>query len=158
MAAILITGMSGTGKSTVMAILRRRGHAVAETDEAGWCVPQDGNWNSEDSTWIWDESRIEHLLDDHDSTHLFVDGCRENQARFYHRFSHVVVLAASLEVMLSRVQYRTNNSYGSTARQREQIVQDKLAFEPMLLRGADLVIDTTTAPAETIADQLEALL
>ena len=36
-AIVLVTGMSGTGKSTVLAELARRGHAVVDTDERGWC-------------------------------------------------------------------------------------------------------------------------
>jgi len=35
-----VTGMSGAGKSTVLAELARRGHAVVETDEGGWCVEE----------------------------------------------------------------------------------------------------------------------
>jgi len=33
---VLVTGMSGTGKSTVLAELARRGFQVVETDDAPW--------------------------------------------------------------------------------------------------------------------------
>jgi dephospho-CoA kinase len=33
---ILVTGMSGTGKSTALAELRRHGFEVVDTDEPGW--------------------------------------------------------------------------------------------------------------------------
>src|SRR4051794_7170333 len=36
MARILVTGMSGTGKSSVLAELGRRGYRVVDTDDAGW--------------------------------------------------------------------------------------------------------------------------
>jgi dephospho-CoA kinase len=36
MAVILVTGMSGAGKSTALAQLARRGHLVVDTDEGDW--------------------------------------------------------------------------------------------------------------------------
>ncbi|HTZ43323.1 MAG TPA: hypothetical protein VMB79_05620 [Jatrophihabitans sp.] len=33
---VLLTGMSGTGKSTVLGELGRRGHRVVDTDYGGW--------------------------------------------------------------------------------------------------------------------------
>ncbi|TFV51714.1 shikimate kinase [Blastococcus sp. TF02A-35] len=36
MAVVLVTGMSGAGKSTVLAELARLGHRVVDTDDGGW--------------------------------------------------------------------------------------------------------------------------
>jgi predicted ATPase len=36
MRAILVTGMSGTGKSTALQELRQRGFEAVDTDEPGW--------------------------------------------------------------------------------------------------------------------------
>lgn len=36
MAVVLVTGMSGTGKSTALAELERRGYDVVETDGDEW--------------------------------------------------------------------------------------------------------------------------
>ena len=158
MTTVFVTGMSGTGKSTVMAILRRRGYFIAETDEPGWCVSHSGDWSDSDTEWIWGEHRISTLLDEHASTHLFVNGCRPNQGRFYDRFDHIVVFTAPIEVMLDRVTHRTTNPFGRSADERDKIAQDKLEFEPLLIRGADLVIDTSTIHSDAIADRLESLL
>jgi len=35
---VLVTGMSGTGKSSVLAEFARRGHRVVDTDGSGWIV------------------------------------------------------------------------------------------------------------------------
>lgn len=129
-----------------------------ETDEPGFCMPEDGDWSSPDQTWIWNEDRMARLLDDHKRNHLFVGGCRSNQGNFYDRFDHIVALTAPLNVMLDRVERRSNNPFGSSESDRQQITQDKLEFEPMILRGADIVIDTSATSPEDIADQLEALL
>jgi hypothetical protein len=51
MARVLVTGMSGTGKTTVLAELRRRGRLTVDTDDDGWVLP-DGR----------DRSRMDRLL------------------------------------------------------------------------------------------------
>ena len=38
MRRILVTGMSGTGKSSALAELARRGFRTVDTDEPGWTV------------------------------------------------------------------------------------------------------------------------
>jgi predicted ATPase len=38
MTRVLLTGMSGAGKSTVLAELAGRGHQVVDTDYGGWTV------------------------------------------------------------------------------------------------------------------------
>lgn len=60
--------------------------------------------------------------------------------------------------MLKRFKTRTTNPYGSSNVQRQQIAADKEAIEPMLVSGADLVIDTATTSPEATADRLESLL
>ena len=42
MASILVTGMSGTGKSTVLAELARRGFETVDTDDGDWITTVDG--------------------------------------------------------------------------------------------------------------------
>jgi predicted ATPase len=37
-ARVLITGMSGTGRTTVLEELRRRGHRTLDTDYDGWVL------------------------------------------------------------------------------------------------------------------------
>jgi len=37
MSRVLVTGMSGTGKSSALAELARRGYRVVDTDDPGWC-------------------------------------------------------------------------------------------------------------------------
>ena len=37
MSRVLVTGMSGTGKSSALAELGRSGYRVVDTDDPGWC-------------------------------------------------------------------------------------------------------------------------
>lgn len=54
-ARVLITGMSGAGKSTVLGRLAERGHLTVDTDYDDWTLP--------DATW--DEPRMAALLAGH---------------------------------------------------------------------------------------------
>ena len=100
MARVLVTGMSGTGKTTVLDELRRRGHLTVDTDHDGR-EPPDSTWN---------ERRMDELLAANPD--VVVSGTVENQGRFHDRFEHVVLLSAPLHVLVERVSRRSNDPYG----------------------------------------------
>ncbi|MEV4282656.1 AAA family ATPase [Actinoplanes xinjiangensis] len=143
MARVLVTGMSGAGKSTVLDELRRRGLPAVDTDYDGWELP-DGTW---------DEPRMDGLLASHDV--LVVSGTVENQGRFYDRFHHVVLLSAPVEVLLERVADRAN-PYGRTPEQRAAIVEYTRTVEPLLRRGATVELDGRRAVSD-LADAVQRL-
>ena len=145
MPRILLTGMSGAGKSTVLGELRRRGHLTVDTDYGGW-VLADG---------IWDEPRMTSLLRRHPE--LIVSGTVENQGRFYGSFDYIVLLHAPLEVLLDRISKRTDNPYGKTAAQRADIARYTDEVVPLLRRSATVELDAQR-PIGELADALEVLL
>lgn len=67
MARVLVTGMSGAGKTTVLDELQCRGHLTVDTDYDGWELP-DGTW---------DEPRMTRLLAAHHD--VIVSGTVSNQ-------------------------------------------------------------------------------
>ncbi|TDO49690.1 shikimate kinase [Kribbella sp. VKM Ac-2571] len=129
MTRILITGMSGTGKTTLLDELARRGHHTVDTDYDGWTQP-DGTWH---------EQRMSDLLAGHSD--VIVSGTVENQGKFYNRFEHVVLLTAPLGVLIERVTRRTNNPYGRTPEQQAEIAYYAQSVEPLLRAGATLELD-----------------
>jgi dephospho-CoA kinase len=153
MTIVLVTGMSGTGKSTVLAELHRRGHQVVDTDDGDWSFtapdPQTGLPEQ-----LWREDRIEALLAEHREGTLYVQGCVSNQGGFYKYFDAVVVLTAPVEVILERIATRTTNPFGKSADERTRIRRDVETVEPLLRASATAEIDAT-APVEAIADELE---
>ena len=151
-AAVWLTGMSGTGKSTVLDELARRGHGVLDTDDPGWIVQTETPDGPEP---LWDLERVRARLDEHRSNWLFVAGCVANQGALYDRFDKVVLLSAPVDVLLARVAQRAN-PFGSTAEDRTKIASDLAAFEPVLRASADHEI-VTTAPISVIVSQVEKL-
>jgi RNase adaptor protein for sRNA GlmZ degradation len=147
---VLVTGMSGTGKSTALAELRHRGHRVIDTDDPGWIVETHTASGPEP---VWDLEQITALIDGHHTGWLFIAGCVANQGMVYDRFDAVVLLSAPVEVILDRVATRLN-PFGSTAEDRTKIANDLAAFEPVLPAGADSEI-VTTAPVLEVVTALE---
>src|SRR5437763_6252520 len=56
---VQVTGMSGTGKSTVLAELRHHGHSVIDTDDPGWIVETHTASGPEP---VWDVEQITALI------------------------------------------------------------------------------------------------
>jgi len=153
-ARVLVTGMSGTGKSSVLRVLAQRGHRVVDTDTDEW-----SEWTVDDEgepDWIWREDAIAGLLAGHDGGHLFVAGCRTNQGRFYDRFDAVVLLSAPAETLLARIDDRSDNPYGKRDEEREAVLRHLEQVEPLLRATATAELDAT-APLDVLADRLEQL-
>jgi dephospho-CoA kinase len=148
MPVVLVTGMSGTGKSAALAELARRGHQVVDTDEGGYSDEVRSSDGGREQ--LWREQRIEALLDGHDKGVLFVSGCVANQGRFYPRFDAVVLLTAPAEVILERVAARTTNDFGKSDEERRRILGDQARVEPLLRQGATTELDTRAPLAEVV--------
>jgi dephospho-CoA kinase len=154
MATILITGMSGTGKSTALAGLARRGYRVVDTDDDTWSEAvtlPDGT-----PDWVWREDAIRELLDEPRDGTLYIAGCKSNQGVFYPQFDQIVLLSAPADVLLARIDARDNNPYGKRPEERDLILRHLAEVEPILRATATVEIDAS-APIATVVEQLEAL-
>jgi dephospho-CoA kinase len=150
MSRVLVTGMSGTGKSSALAELARRGYRVVDTDDPGW-----SEWveSSDDGRRerLWDEARMTELLRSDDDPTLFVQGCVRNQSEFYDRFDAVVLLSAPTEVILDRLAQRTTNDYGKSVVERDMILDDLAKVEPLLRASCTHELDVRLPLAEVVA-------
>jgi diadenosine tetraphosphate (Ap4A) HIT family hydrolase/shikimate kinase len=140
---VLLTGMSGVGKSALVAELRRRGESAYDADDHGFSELR------EDGRWGWRVDRVADLLDT-DGV-VFFAGCSDEQAEL--RFDYRVLLTAPREVIVQRLRTRTSNPYGREGAELAQVLADLDEVEPRLRRSADLVL-TTTAPVAEVVDVL----
>jgi len=154
MAKVLVTGMSGTGKSACLEVLRSRGYTAVDTDTDEWSVWSKQSDGSPD--WIWREDAISSLLDEYQQGQLFVAGCKTNQGKFYPRFDHVVLLSAPAEIILERVTNRSTNPYGKSDDEKREILRYLSEVEPRLRVSATMEIDATI-PLIDVVDQLQRL-
>ena len=161
MKRVLLTGMSGTGKSSVLAELRARGFKTVDTDYGGWTEQVEVAANAGHAPameWLWREDLMARLLSTEDADVLFVSGAARNQSKFYPRFDHVVLLTAPVPVMIERLASRTNNPYGRDPAELAEVLGFKQTVEPALRRAADLEIDTSIPLDEVVEKILDRVL
>jgi hypothetical protein len=142
---VLLTGMSGTGKSALVHELRRRGYLAYDADDDGFSEPR------ADGRWGWRADRVADLLAQDTQRLLFFAGCSEEQIEL--PFDYRVLLTAPKSVLVDRLRTRTGNAYGRGGVELSQVLSDLAEVEPLLRRSADLVL-TTTAPLPDVADRL----
>jgi dephospho-CoA kinase len=143
MAIVFITGMSGTGKSTVLVELGRRGFQVVDTDDGDWTLDDVDDEGIPDRRWH--RERMAELLRSRSDGHLFISGCVSNQGDFYGEFDAVVLLSCPEAVMMQRLTERSTNPYGKSDAERQLILEHLATVEPLLRRRATLEIDTQSS-------------
>jgi adenylate kinase family enzyme len=148
MSAVQITGCSGAGKTTIAAVLVRRGLVAIDADDdpllarsvdaAGNVVEEpeepeepDFAWLSQHS-WAWNPARLDELIRAAAPVTLYVCGGADNELELADRFTQVFLLEIDEPTMLARVDARQDNDWGRIGDTREYLrrrlpeLQDRL--------------------------------
>jgi len=134
MSAIQITGCSGAGKTTIAAVLARRGLASIDADDdpllarsvdrSGAVVEEleepDFAWLARHS-WAWNPARLDELIRAAAPATLYVCGGAANELQLADRFTHVFLLEIDEPTMLARINARQNNDWGRIGDTREYL-------------------------------------
>jgi dephospho-CoA kinase len=159
MKRILLTGVSGTGKSTAIGALADRGYKAVDLDcdEFSEWAAVDGASDAAgspvepDRDWVWRADRVQALLAIEDADVLFLGGCAANMRAFLPQFDEIVLLSAPADVIVERLGSRTNNPYGKRPGEVARVLDLKREVEPLLRRAAGHEIDTSAALGDVVA-------
>jgi shikimate kinase len=162
MKRILLTGMSGTGKSAVIRELAAREYKAvdADGDEFSQWVEAEGSASAEvapvdgNRDWVWREDRMQDLLSTEDTDVLFVSGCAENMPKFFPQFDLIVLLSAPASIIVARLRTRTTNQYGKRPDEVARVLSLVKSVEPRLRRAAGYEIDTSASLEEVVVTLL----
>lgn len=166
MKKIYITGVSGTGKTTVAKELEKRGLYAISIDEVenlcAWVNKKTGEKDGGKNTvlngefvdthdWICDIEYLKKLLDT-DVNIAFVLGMAGNQEEFLHLFDKTLLLQCSPETFCKRIESRTDNDFGKDKQIQQQILDRYQPYaEEMLSKGA-IPIDTEKGINEVVEE------
>jgi shikimate kinase len=159
---VLITGMSGTGKSSVIRELAARGHRAHDLDTPEWSQwidadPSDALTPAEGKDWVWREDRVRRLLSTPEDGTLFISGCAENMKWFFPLIDTVILLSAPIETIMERLMARSTGSYGNAAEERRKVSELISTIEPLLRKSAHHEIDTRGPVPATVDDILRVM-
>jgi shikimate kinase len=160
---VLITGMSGAGKSSVVAELAARGHEAHDLDTPEWsewieAPPGDGLTPQPGADWVWREERVRELLSRPREAPVFIAGTAENMGRMLDLIDEVVLLTAPNDTLMQRLADRPAGRYGSSEDDRRNARALNAVVEPRLRSLAGHEIDTRRAAGATAEAVLDAVL
>lgn len=161
----LITGVAGTGKSTLAKELRRRGYAAYDTEEGfsyyvdkrtgeRCAYPKEPSpeWY-ENHERVFDEKVLMNLFKKHADEPLFIASITANQAKYYDHFDKIFLLSAPDEVITHRLGTRTNNYFGRHPLDLARVIGRHQQFDDELRALGATPIDSTQ-PIEQVAAEI----
>ena len=167
-----ITGITGTGKSTLGNEFRKLGYEVYDIDtveglchwkhketgiEAKYDTGVGKEW-LEAHDWVCDEQKLKELLNKNLNQDIIVVGIAYNQAEFIHSFEKVFLLYCSPEVFISRINTRNDgNNFGKDESEQEQIKSWYEDFETGMKNLGAIPVNTERNLDEIIGE-IRALL
>src|SRR5579875_873814 len=154
MSAILITGCSGAGKSTIATVLTRRGLAVIDSDNdpllarmvdaAGNVVEEpaepDLAWLSRHN-WSWDPNRLDAVISAAAPATLYICGGAANELELADRFTQIFLLEIDEPTMLARIDARADNDWGRVGDTREHLCRFLPGYQARLRACGAIPID-----------------
>lgn len=166
MGAVMITGMSGAGKSALARLLAARGARAVDADDdplLAWWVDEDGVAVTEAGTdaawlarhrWEWNPDRLDAVIAAAGAQTLFVCGSTANDMELWDRFARVYLLVVDEPTMLARLDDpRRDNDFGRSPDERALLREWLPGFHAACLARGAVPVDASL-PLERVADAI----
>lgn len=162
--SILITAVSGTGKSTVCKALQVMGYDAIDiesidglyelvNEKTGEVVPGNLEQISEGVDWNCNKPRLEKLVESQISELTFYCGGMSNTFDVFDVFDVVIMLTISDEATIKRLSTRQTGEFGSTKVNRDWVLSWKHSFEKRLLDAGAVPVN-----AEGVSQEVARLI
>jgi adenylate kinase family enzyme len=170
MSAVQITGCSGAGKSTIAAVLARRGLAAIDADDdpllarsvdavgnvvEEWEEPEapDFAWLARHS-WAWNPARLDELIRAAAPAAVYVCGGADNELELADRFTQVFLLEIDEPTMLARLDARRDyHDWGRIGDTREYLRRRLPEIQARLRAFGAIPIDARQ-PLDQVVDAI----
>jgi shikimate kinase len=166
---VLVTGISGSGKSAVCGELQRRGYEAHDTDQDGnavWVSQKTGDVTAtpaasegtppewlEEQEWRVAPFKVEALAKRADTLLVFLCGSTANEREVWHLFSRVIYLAIDNETLRRRLASRTTNAFGKAPNELQAILSWHEVGEDQYRRFGATIVDATS-PLNQVVDNV----
>lgn len=167
MSLIYITGIAGSGKTTVLKEIKRRGYEVHDADEklSFWANKSSGarfHANDhkpttdpkffEEHEWHMDKQGIKELANTSDRT-TFIGGAVVNEKDVWEYFDKVFVLYVNNEALTQRLIHRADKDFGKAEHELKHVL--KLNSEvPAKYKSLGAMVIDATQSTDKIADEI----
>ena len=169
---VWVTGVPGSGKSAVCAILKAQGLCAVDADWEGvncWVSratgarvvdrphPPPPRWR-DDYAWHIDTDMVRALAAELSDGVGFVAGTVENEADAWDLFDHVVCLVVDEETLRYRLATRTTNAFGKDPVELEMAVTANRGARDRYRHYGATIIDATQPVEAVVRDVLAAVV
>lgn len=165
---IYVTGVAGSGKSSIVRALSAEGIAAVDMDlglchwenretggMAGWEPGRSEEWYASHG-WMCDTPELENILDTNEN--IVVVGLSSNQEEYLARFDKVFILHCSPETVIARLNARTDSDYGKHPAEQARLLAWQKTFEAEMVAKGAIPLDADRPLAEVVADIRNELL
>lgn len=153
---VLVTGTSGTGKSSIAQSLKSLGHVSYDGDYdlgiAFWQNKLTGlaeemplqppnDWGATHN-WMWNIDVLKASLEDQKAENVFICGSASNQAEAYSLFDVFIQLRVTNDTLRNRIINRTNNHFGKQPKELAWILAHNMHTDTAMPSEKTIFIDT----------------
>ena len=168
-----ITGVAGTGKSTIGRMLQAEGAAAFDIEDIpGLCMWQNketgeltdrNDIGDRDAAflaahdWVCDAKALESHMGSYAKSPVIAVGVAVNQKEYLHLFDQVFLLQCSDDVIVQRLKTRNTNDFGKTEAEQESVLGWRPYFEKALLERGAIAVPNDLGSVKTVKRLLEFL-
>jgi thymidylate kinase len=168
MSAYLITGVSGSGKTTIAAALSKLGSTAIDMssikglsswiDSSGVSCKRPPHTTTEwfeVHRWVWNLEALEKLLKEGETSGpLFLCGNANNMADAYHLFDRIYYLKIEEPIILQRLQSSSRLSdFGRSDAERRQVIEWIETLDTRMAHASAITIDGNQ-PINNVVDSI----